>query len=215
MILNRYRNELLKAIWAAGLNPADFIRTESANEFKITFKNAVFLIRVNPRNPDSFKLKCFLFHSGEAVSPYEGFMPFDMVLLHFNQWLESQVRRSIDEGLVPDLWSQLQQNNQLAETAGDTYFSIEEKAQLKLSVEEFRLLIVKTFTPSPYEKKLVNERLDYLKEAVNRLNRFDWRSVAMSTLVSISIALSLDTERGRVLSGLFQQAFSTVVHLLK
>jgi hypothetical protein len=82
-------------------------------------------------------------------------------------------------------------------------------------VEEFRLLIVKTFAPPANEMKVVNERLDYLKEAVDRLNRFDWRSVAMSTLIGISTALTLDTEKGRILFGLFQQAFSTVVHLLK
>ena len=216
MVLNKYKNELLAAIGAAGLYTPDFARTETLDTLRLVFKNWVwFQIRVNAQNPDTFAVEYSLFHSGMTVAASSGFVSFPQVLETFKSWLKSQVQRSIEEALVPDLWSQLQQNDQLADTAGATYFSIEEKTQLKLSVEEFRLLIVKTFTPSTDEMKVVNERLDYLKEAVDRLNRFDWRSVAMSTLVSISIALSLDTEKGRMLFGLFQQAFSTVVHLLK
>jgi hypothetical protein len=215
MVLNQYKNELLKALWAAGLNHADFALLPSANQLRITFKNTSFTLEANPNDPDAFSVAYTRFHSGQVVIPYSGFMPFSAALQHFNEWLKSQVQRSIQESSVPDLWSQLQQTDQFANSADDTYFSFEEKEQLKLSVEEFKLLIVKTFTPSTDEMKVVNERLDYLKDAIDRLNRFDWQSVAMSTLVSISIALSLDTEKGRILFGLFQQAFNAIVNLLK
>ncbi len=77
------------------------------------------------------------------------------------------------------------------------------------------LLVVKTFTPGEEELQVINERLDYLTRAVDRLNRFDWRGVAISTVLSIGTALTLDTEKGRILWGLFQQAMATVVHLLR
>jgi hypothetical protein len=71
------------------------------------------------------------------------------------------------------------------------------------------------FNPSPEQEEFIEERLEYLSEAVDKLNRFDWKGVALSTLLSIGANLCVDKESGRILFGLFQQAFQSVTHLLK
>jgi len=78
----------------------------------------------------------------------------------------------------------------------------------------FRLLVVENYHPDTEQLILISERLKYLEAAVDRLNSFDWKGVTISTLLSIAITLSLDTERGRQLYILFKQALSDLLHLL-
>jgi hypothetical protein len=93
-------------------------------------------------------------------------------------------------------------------------FNDTEKIQLRLSINEFKMLINKTFCPDEYETKAIHDRLDYLAESLDRLNRIDWRSLALSTVLSISIALSLDTTKGQILIDLFKRLFSNVIRLI-
>ena len=74
--------------------------------------------------------------------------------------------------------------------------------------------MVKEFNPSREQLRLIQMQLDYLSEAVGRLNRIDWRGLAVSTVITIAIQLSLDTEKGKLLFQLFQQAFSVSLKLL-
>src|ERR1700730_9725630 len=65
----------------------------------------------------------------------------------------------------------------------------------------------KSFTRTPEQSEFINERLEYLSKAVDRLNRFYWNGVAISVVMSIAVNLSVDTERGRVLFNTFKAAF--------
>jgi hypothetical protein len=91
----------------------------------------------------------------------------------------------------------------------------EERRQLKLALATFRVRLVQTFKPNKAQLQVVSQQLDYLTAAVDRLNKFDWKGVALSTLIGISTALTLDTERGRQLYGPFQQALSTLLYLIR
>jgi len=59
----------------------------------------------------------------------------------------------------------------------------------------------------------IDDRLDYLTQAVDRLNKFDWKSLLISTIISISVALSFDTEKGKQLFNLFKQVFDVIPKL--
>jgi hypothetical protein len=142
---------------------------------------------------------------------------FSRALEVFEHWLDRQIKTAIDEELLPDLWATAVE--QLA-GSGDSRaveldFTPEEREQLKLALSTFRLRLIEEFHPTAEQLDAINEKLDYLKAAVDRLNKFDWKGVALSTLIGISTNLSLDTERGRQLYGLFQQALSAIQHLLR
>ena len=94
-------------------------------------------------------------------------------------------------------------------------FNLDEKAQIKLAINDLKLLIHKSLETTEEEQILVNKRLDYLIDAVNRLNKFEWKSVAISTIMSISIALTLDTTKGQLLWDLFKKVFSIIPMLIK
>ena len=88
----------------------------------------------------------------------------------------------------------------------------ENRSALQLGI--FRVLVIAEFNPDREQLAQIDERLSYLDPAVDRLNRFDWKAVALSTLIGMATNLTLDTERGRILWGLFQQAMTAVGHML-
>lgn len=95
------------------------------------------------------------------------------------------------------------------------YFTDDEKYSLRMSVETLRLSVVNTFQPSDDQLKVIDGHLEYLKHAVDRLNRIDWRAVAVMTSIQISTVLTLDTEKGRLLLSLFEQVFSEALKLIQ
>jgi hypothetical protein len=82
-----------------------------------------------------------------------------------------------------------------------------------LALRDVRLLIIDRFAPSTAEMESIDARLNYLTQAIERLNRFDWKSLLISSIMSISVALSFDTEKGRQLYKLFKQVFDIMPKL--
>jgi hypothetical protein len=152
--------------------------------------------------------------------PGKQFVAFDQVLPAFQKWLHREVSQAVEDDAHPDLWAQLSSHETLATDlasaqADESTFSVEERVQIQIALREFRLLVVKTFEPRQGELEIISERLDYLSRAADRLNRFDWKGVAVSTILGMATTLTLDTEKGRILWGLFLQAMSSVGHLLR
>ena len=139
---------------------------------------------------------------------------------YFYSWLVDDVKPFLENQSLPDLWQQLEQQKPLVTgeqiTDDETQpFSEEQKKLIRMSINEFRVVITKEFQPSKDEMKVIEDRLNYLSESLDRLNRFDWKSVAISTVMSISITLSLDTEKGNQLRASFKQIFTQAVNLLR
>ncbi len=81
---------------------------------------------------------------------------------------------------------------------------------MRLAINDLKLLIHQQFGTTEVEQEAVVARLDYLVEASKRLNKYDWKSLAINTIISITITLSLDTEKGRQLFELFKRVFRIV-----
>src|SRR5262245_54451179 len=116
----------------------------------------------------------------------------------FTEWLTNDVLVSIDEELLPDLWATIATEpiaTNSSSTSRPADFTVEERRQIKLALATFRVRLVQTFKPNKARLQVVSQQLDYLTTAVDRLNKFDWKGVALSTLIGISTALTLDTER--------------------
>jgi hypothetical protein len=234
-MLKRYKNAFFEVIQAAGLDVRDFMAEEKGPPafdgpaFSIHYKpaNLTFIAWNSSMGPHTFKCSLtsyappgFRLEPKFIQYPDKGkdFVDFKEVRRVFDVWLSSQVRLAIDEELLPDLWAAASEDLATIEShpiSSVTEFTEEERQQLKLALSTFRLLVIETFRPDEEQLKVISQQVDYLVGAVDRLNKFDWKGVALSTLIGITTALSLDTERGRQLYGLFQQAFSALLHLLR
>jgi hypothetical protein len=97
-------------------------------------------------------------------------------------------------------------------------FTSNEKEQIREVLEEFKKSVIELFSGEiePIKDGIRNmeEKIDYLCNAVDRLNRFDWKGVARSTAIGIATNLTVDTEMGRQIFMLFQQAFQSIPKLL-
>lgn len=194
---------------------------ESFEKYKIafiTFTPGYISTKVGRQVPASLSkdLKRYVLN---RTAPLDGYLKFKKVRAWFTYWLNGHVKHFIDDSSTPDLWSQVAKQAEMVPTTigngRDTQgYSEDEKRQLRLSIKDFRLLIVKEFQPSTAEMEAIDTRLGYLSEALDRLSRFDWRNVTVTTIMSISIALSLDSEKGKLLFDLFKKVFSAAYHLL-
>jgi hypothetical protein len=92
-------------------------------------------------------------------------------------------------------------------------FSLDEKFQIRMSINELKFLIQNSIHTTEVEQQIISDRFDYLIEASTRLNKYDWKSLVISTLISITIALSLDTSKGQIIFNLFKKVFSSLPKL--
>lgn len=229
-MLKRYKNELLAVIQRNGLDPLSFAPVETTwgdlPAFVLRFKESglQFIIRNDSQNPHAFDYTYTPFFPGRQTQPVDyipekDFLEFDLVLDGFKGWIAQHVNEYVTEESVPDLWESLQAGAFLSEKSiqehDDSFFSEPEKVQIKIALVSFQQAAVEQFRPSADQLAATEKQIKYLSDAVDRLNKFDWKGVAVSTLIGVCTNLSLDTERGRQLYGLFQHAMTAVLHLLK
>jgi hypothetical protein len=228
-MLKKHKNGFLEIIRNEGFDVRDFHAEEclydGRHAFVIAFRDTP--LRFIARNADhsyhDFDFKHTGFGPGEdevEYCPESDWTNIETVYNAFRGWLKKAVQVYIDDLLEPDLWGQVLNQGPLVSSSmldeeETSKFQDDEKVQLRLAINEFQLLVSKTFQPSQVESKIIENRLDYLSNRLNELNRIDWRALALSTILSISIALSLDTERGKVLFTLFKQVFWKILHLLQ
>lgn len=238
MILKRHKNELYETIQSSGFDIAEFRHSEvpalytladdakkpgidGARFFSLEYRDSGlrFEVQAEPRIHGSYVSGYTTFPLRDSsFSPTWG--DFPAVISRIITWLRDHVAGYIEELSTPDSWARLAESRDLlGESIGgldepEQDYSEAEKLDVKRAVERFRTSIVETFQPSDDQMSVVSERLDYLIGAVDRLNKRDWRGLAISTVIGIATTLSLDTEQGRVLFGLLQQAFKAVQHLV-
>jgi hypothetical protein len=226
-MLKQHKNQFIPAIQELGLDPAQFSAQELNQEgetiFEIKLRESQLLFQAKTTGGSfyHFQYRRATFRPGYPMSGWSSLVvEFPKVIEAFKLWIKNEVQKFIDEMILPDLWATIQYDQGLLTDStldehSQSKFSGEEIQQIRLAIQEFHGLITNTFQASQEEAHLIKDRLDYLSKAADRLNRFDWKGIALSTLISISITLSLDTNQGKLLYHLFQQAFQHVLHLLQ
>jgi hypothetical protein len=141
---------------------------------------------------------------------------FDRAIGYFDHWLLKEAERAIGELSTSDLWLSAEADDFTGTppAGSETRFSDAEQERVRVAIEQFRLALLDQYRPTPTQLSEINARLEYLSDAVARLNIFDWKALAASTLVGIALNLSLDSNNGRELWRLFLRAFASVSHLL-
>lgn len=224
-MLKRDKNALLKAIEDAKLNVDDF-RFEHQGTFevpsaprlfdlyKISFLSTplYFSISVPTDSYHSFKHSYVTMSPGFAYSPEFKSENFGDLLDSFESWLEHHVKLYLEEKETPDLWSEISSLvGGIAATEDETErFSEDEQGQLLGHIETFRLLIIEKSNANTEQLAKINDRLNYLSEAIGRVNRTDWRNIAIAVLINLAI----DTQLGRGIFSIARQAFGKLLPLI-
>jgi len=241
MLLKNHQNTLFKAIKGYGFNTEEFesqIESGGKKDYvelskpPVEMENSPTFIIHYKQSPFRFKTRCSK-HSYEIFAvDYNLFIPrsplkgwsqeihgIDELVEEFKNWLKNDLNSFLKEKKTPDLWSHADSYksivNNLSISQEDTsFFSKQEKRDVRGSVEVFKKLVEENFQLDLEQTKHINEQLNYLSDAVERLNRFDWRGLAISIVMSIAANLCVDTEKGKLLFDLFRQAINSTTKLL-
>jgi hypothetical protein len=226
-MLKKHKNQLFDLIIQNGLAINQF-EIEHVNETSsiINFKESpfTFTILVSPKNYYEFRCSYKLFNptftSEYFPSEYSViFVDFEKLCLQFAKWINNEIKAFIEEQNGMDLWNEYLNGNktlnfETIDFGNKEPFTIDERSQIKMAINELKYLIKNQLETNEAEQQLVNDRLDYLIEASARLNKFDWKSLVISTLISITITLSLDTAKGQLIFNLFKKVFSSLPKLV-
>jgi hypothetical protein len=223
-VLKQHKNILFKTIQESGFPLSLFQTSENEDDwFIISIHDTPlqFWIKQSYTSFNDYQIRRTRFGPGFPLEQigWDFSFPITYVSATLDEWLKSTVKEYFTEEQTPDLWPQIEIYQSLVTTSTISeedyrYFSAEEKEQIQLSLLEFHRLVIENFNPTQEQLASINERLDYLGKAVDRLNRFDWKGIALSVVVSIAINLTVDTEGGRLLLKLFQQSFEAIIKLL-
>lgn len=228
-MLKQDTNALFKIVQESGLSANDFERKASplpdsdfmATTFKHVPSGLTFTVLEEKGTTREF-VRAYTKYTGRpndaaGVPPNVRPIKFPRLEEQFRFWMENEVVTAIEEEFIPDLWEQAKSVGLQAESEQDDYtsFTNDEREQVKMAVETFRSMIVENFDATTQQLAVVNRRLDYLSKAVDKSNRFDWKALAVSTILQLALDLALDHEKGRTLFGYFLVATQGIRHLMR
>ena len=224
----KYKNELFKQIQELGLTPDNFSLVdlpENPYHTIIKYKETPFYFSLTNSQDSYEEFECqFIQYAPEfpitQIFPDRNYAQFNYILDMFIIWVKDHINEFELDEFEPDLWSEYKNGNTTLnfndiDFNDKNLFSIHEKKQIAMAINELKLLINKNFETTTEEQKLVGERLEYLIESTKKLNKFDWKSLVLSTVIGIATTLTLDVEKGKLLFELFRQVFSTVRSIQK
>lgn len=225
-MLKKDKNGFIEIITDTGLQLSDFTAKEehrSGNPaFVLRYKDSPmeFWYR-NSKNSYLLYDCCYTtFAPGYIQSQYipdsnwaDG---IEFVYREFKEWIDSHLNHYLEEKDAPDLWNIVSQedNSYLWDGSDLSFFSGEEKSDLILKIGKFKEQLLTTYQFNQHQLALIDNKLEYLAESVERLNKFDWKGVLIATLIGLATTLSVDKNTGEELFNLAKHIFSEVLILL-
>ncbi len=123
-------------------------------------------------------------------------------------WMDIEVTTYVEYENQVDLWEAYKRganllNVEQPDTNDVTEFTAAERQQIRMSLNDLRLSIPQQFQLAPAQLESVNSRFDYLIEAIERLNKTDWKGILIAQYLSLITTLALNPEQAKNLYDLF------------
>jgi hypothetical protein len=211
-LLTSQKDTLYDIIQEYGLSPAQFEFSEkNKSSFSsssvvtgLHYKNSDFVFRFDTLNNEHY---CSFCPGNDSYNEeaYPG--TWDLELTHFQTWINNLLR----EINSPNKWDRLQKEMAgIKISFGDEQdkFSVHEYEDLKAKILTLKQGIAKIgFLPD--QAMAINAKLDHLTDLAKDLNKFDWKSLFVGTIISVIIQLSVTQENAGLLWRLIKQIFSS------
>ena len=155
-MLKQYRNALLQIIQEKGFYPRLFQSEETEYKglkwFAIILKDSPmkFIVRNQSNNYHYFAWAYTYFEPSFHMAETSSLVDVKGLTATFDDWLENHVKLYIHETTEPDMWEQIVSQTPLINEPeisqeDTTVFSEDEKRRIRMSLNEFRLLLLKNF----------------------------------------------------------------------
>src|SRR5688572_29043812 len=212
-LLRSQKNELFRMIEEHGLDPSDFDYTEHTS-FLGHFST---VIRFKPEIDFHFDIQgvdinVFTCKPWENQAYFEGRVKdWSDLVYQFRIWLESVISEHNED----DLWSEIKTANlDFGTNPKDTKskFSEEEKNQIHARIDQLKSEISNLGITSE-QLKIIETKLDTLREKMDDLSQFDWKSLAIGTVINIATSILLPPDQGKAFLSLVSQIFRNLLQL--
>ena len=147
------------------------------------------------------------------------FYRFKQIKKQFAKWLTLELHDHFLEHMEEDLWE-----NQVVpelyfigkEKEGDKtdFFDEEEKEQVVMALNQAKSEIKETVEMDEETLARINEKIEYLMDAVERLNKFDWKSILLASTIEIATEITTGFGGGMAVYEIIRKAFRGVPKLL-
>jgi hypothetical protein len=196
-LLDSQWNDVFAAIQAAGLNPAEFERTQASSPRANGHVSALH----HPPSKATFRFDF------DGTQPWADYTPgydrprderaagnWDGQLNYVKQWLEYLKR----EWRAPDLWAELRAQRRLvtamSSDTGNEPFNPEEQKEIARQLADIKTYVRNTYQLSESQYEAIDARLDYFAEAAKRLGRIDWRNAFIGAFLGAFLQAVLPPE---------------------
>ena len=135
-------------------------------------------------------------------------LSWDNVINHVDEWMALLV-----EDNSPNFWNhpeiyRFAVNFQQPET-DSAPFTEDERRLLRDGLARAKEDIRHSFDLSNQQMNYVSSRFDELSSKLDRLSRFDWKGLFISTVTSLAVDLAFDSEKRMILIGIIKGALMT------
>jgi hypothetical protein len=186
------RNDIFRAVEGAGLSPGEFQWDNDESTLRHVPSGAYFAVGGVAGDYHSRYL------AGDGpVEERTGISRFG--LMHQVGFWLTTVKLDVE---TPDLWAQLQRDAGLLGAVSDeaienTPFTYAEKEEIAERLRELGDHIRLTYSLNASQTQLLNERLGYLANALNRVGRKDWLLMFGGVILTYVLGAALPQEAAR------------------
>ena len=171
------------------------------------------------------RTECALSPGSKSVTDYAryaddpgGKMPWHLIIGDIFNWL-GFLKRELS---VPDIWESLSEDRgiflePLRTGPENDQFTQELRERIIKELENIKTSLLENLQVSDDTKekqKTLEDRIEYLIEATNRMGPKDWFMVCLGTFVTLTSALVLSPEEGKAIIGLIKSALMGLRNLL-
>jgi len=213
-LLTSQKDKIFELIEYESLSPSQFefkVADSSVSSYqKVThllFKNSEYFFSFETghnSNTSHFAIFC---PGNEAFVEREYPGGWNSQLSFFRKWL-SNLNREIN---APNKWDRLQKEIEgigIRFENDNEKFSVHEFEDLKQKMITLRKSIV-SIGLEKEQLKTIESKLDFLTESAKEMNKFDWKSLFIGTIISIIIQLNVSPDNAKTLWTMIKQIFNT------
>ncbi len=200
------RNEVYKAVQAAGLSPEGFLWDDAADDicFRHPSSEAYFVFGADA---GSYVTR---YAAGDDAGPELPAYSWSRVMQRVAVWLAA-VKRDTE---TPDLWDQLQRQTELLAGSSDealenTPFTPDERDEIARQFNEIRDYAKAVYALSEPQFANLDSKLDYLLKAAGRLGRKDWLNACIGAMLGWLLVAALSPDASR---HVLQMVVSSIAH---
>lgn len=229
-MLKEHKNDIYRTIQDVGLNPTTFILKDSIiDNFHISTLTLIgtdmaFIFKIHEESWWGFKFRYTQFKPNYPLSEWKpsgpkSYYEYYYALKHFVRWLKTDLNKYIEDNQTVNKWNDFQFETNIFDLTqikftNNAKFTSVESQSISESLVKLKKLMLENFAFTNNQLQFMNERLEYLDKATNRLMKFDWVNTMVSIMVSIAINMTFDTDTGKKFFELIGQAFHSLAALL-